>query len=383
VAEKGANTAGAADAVKMSTTGGTGLVRHDKLVVGATYRVIVTVHGRVLSGDAFKIPADKGLRIRAEAGWTAVNTMAARFTGVTASPGSVYAAQIRFRDQIYRSAPFQLVAGRGTFARILVVPKLMFRFHLGGRLDDRYMVFQGQFALNNVSYAPWVPKDGEQLLLPLPDNFAGAQVASENEDNVKIIDKKGFMWKGFGGAVPPGGLDFRAAFTIPLADGSIDFDMPLPYGVFNSNLTFDYTPGMKVQVPGRARGQVRSTDNGKKFYVMRGITILPKQRMVMRVSGLPQHESWRRYVSYAVGVSVLLLLSLTVAGVALARRREESDGRGQLSNQRDQLLEELVSLERKHDADDVGDKKYERTKANLVKQLERLYAQLDSKHSAA
>lgn len=370
------------DSVKLSKTGGTGLVRHDKLEIGATYQVKVIVHGREMSSAPFVIGKDKGVRIRALANWPPVNTLAARFTGLTSSPGSVYMAQTKFRGQLYRSAPFQLMSHRGTFARILVVPKLMFRFHLGGRLDDKYMVFQGQFALNNVSYAPWVPKDGE-LLLPLPDGFAGAQVADEDEDNVKIIEKKGFLWKGFAGAVPPGGLDFRAAFTVPLERGTVDFDMPLPWGVFNSNLTFDYADGMKVKVPGRARGQVRQLEDGRKFYVMRGITILPKQRMVMQISGLPQTEAWRRYVDYAVGVGVLILLTLGVVGVAMARRREQNDERLQLTKQRERLLEELVALERKREEGKVADKKYEKTKANLVKQLERIYAQLDGQPQTA
>jgi hypothetical protein len=377
--KKGDNSA---EAVKLATTGGTGLVRQDGLEIGATYVLTVTVHGRKLEPKEIVIAKDKGQRVTATANWIAINTLAARFTNITASPDAVFTAQTRYRGELYRSAPFQLVPGRGTFVRVLVVPKLMFRFHLGGRLDDRFMVFQGQFALNNVSYAPWVPKDGE-LLMPLPDGFAGAQVANENQDNVKIVDKKGFLWKGFGGAIPPGGLDFRAAFTLPLENGTVSFDMPLPWGVFNSNLTFDYSPGMKVEVPGRASGQVRQTESGQKFYVMRGITILPKQRMVMRIKGLPQYEAWHRYVNYAVGIGVLLLLGFAIFGVARARRREQVDERAALARKREQLLEDLVALERKHEANKITDKKYERTKENLVKQLERVYAQLDGQERAA
>jgi hypothetical protein len=75
--------------------------------------------------------------------------------------------------------------------------------------------------------------------------------------------------------------------------------------------------------------------------VLPQISILPKQRMVMSIDGLPSEPAWRVWVPRVVG-SLVVLVMVGGLGFALFRRQRDADR----SLRRQQLLDELVELER-------------------------------------
>jgi hypothetical protein len=179
--------------------------------------------------------------------------------------------------------------------------------------------------------------------------------------------------------IPPGGTQFAAGFSLKVDDGKVDFDMPLPYGAYDSNLNIMYTPGMQVQAPTRQSPQLR-TRNGRRFYQIGGITIVPQRRMVMSITGLPHPPAWHRWTQYGFGLVAVGLLGWAMFTVlAPARRRRDAAAdlaRTALEERREALLEQLVALECEHRSGDVADAKYDKRKKKLRRQLEDVYTEL-------
>jgi hypothetical protein len=100
---------------------------------------------------------------------------------------------------------------------------------------------------------------------------------------------------------------------------------------------------------------------------MSPITILPPQRMVFEVTGLPQPAAWTRWSKLIVGaVGVLVLLG----GLGLALHRGAATAaRDALRARYDRLLDELARLE--------GEDRDPDRRAELRAELEALRERLD------
>lgn len=364
-----------------STSGGQGLAAIENLVPGQDYVLSAVVEGQRFESKPFTMPSEGGLKMGLIVEWDISAPREARFSGVPVAVDKAYVAQIRDSGKIYRSAPFQLAPDRGAAVGIFVFPKLLLSFHLGAFIDDEFMGFQGQLTLQNSSYEPYDPGPGG-LVIPMPKRFVGAQVGEEDQETVKVHER-GFVRRG---VLPPGGTTFTAGFSLPVEDGKVDFDMPLPLGAYDSNLNIMYTPGMQVQAPTRQAPTLRER-NGRRFYQIGDITILPERRMVMSITGLPEHPAWHTWARYAFGLIGLGLLGWAMVTVlSPARRRQaaaEARARADLENRREALLAELVTLEREHDGGQVAGATYEKRKKKLRRQLEEIYAKLRGEAEAA
>jgi hypothetical protein len=98
---------------------------------------------------------------------------------------------------------------------------------------------------------------------------------------------------------------------------------------------------MSVQTPAGVEGKTVTVPQGT-YYVLPNISILPKQSMVMTISGLPSPPGWRKWVPRVVGILVVLVM-LGGLTFALMRSRTQDTARRQ---KRQQLLDELVELEK-------------------------------------
>lgn len=363
-----------AEPIAPAMTDNTGLAMITGLAPGQKYIASVVVHGQTIESKEITMPEAGGVRVSAAATWNLDYQLEARFTGVDPDPAKVYALRINEKPGLFLSQPFQLTSDRGAIASIVIFPeRLVFQFHLNGIVEDRYMGFQGQFTLHNLSPMPFDPgEDG--LLIPLPAGFVGAGLAEEAQSRVSIDGDRGFLWRG---TIPPGARQFTGGFSMKVADGGISFDMPLPYGAAQSNLIFLYEKGMEFNLPGGMKGTLKENDFGRKFYVVNRIDISPGTRMIMSVRGLPQYPSWRKYLRYGVGLIVLAFIG-TALFVVFRRRPEEDEESGADKSEwgkrkREQMYDALVVLESRHDAGDVSDEEYERERADLLARLEANY----------
>jgi hypothetical protein len=300
---------------------------------------MVTINGKELTSKPFELTKSGGL-LDVEAHWPGTGKPEAVFD-VAPAPGEVLFAETTLAvggpKNLYRSAPFQAVPGKGTHISLFVFPRILFQFSLTSQLDDQYLVVGGRFEVSNNSWAPYVGgKDG--LLIPMPKGFGHAQIAEDDQEEVGIADGQGFRVVR---PIPPGGRQFHAQFALNVEGGKVNWDMDLPFGVYQSELDLMQVPGMSVQTPPGVSGQVMKAPNGNEFFVLPQISILPKQRMVMTITGLPSDPAWRIWVPRVIGGLVVLVMAGGL-GFALFRRQQDADR----AVRRQQLLDELVELER-------------------------------------
>jgi len=322
-----------------SKTGNDGSVR---VAMQATEQVVAmfTINGKELTSPPFD-PAKGGGTLDVTAQWPATGKPEAVFD-VPSNPDRIYYAEtsldIKGEKTLYHTAPFQMVPGRGTHASLFIFPRVLFSFSLTSQLDDQYLVVGGRFDVSNNSWAPYVAgKDG--LLLPMPKGFQSTQINEDDQNDVGTAEHQGLRVVA---PIPPGGRQFHAQFALPVEGGRVDWDMDLPYGVYQSELELMHVAGSEVHTPPNVQGQIMKAPNGQEFFVLPQISILPKQRMVLTITGLPSEPEWRVWIPRVVGVFVVLVM-LGGLGVALARRAQND---GVREARRQALLDELVELER-------------------------------------
>jgi hypothetical protein len=272
----------------------------------------------------------------------------------------VFFAETIMHGQLYRSLPFQPVPDRGTKASIFIYPRVLFTFSLTSRIDDKYLAVNGRFEVSNNAWAPYkAGPDG--LLVPLPKGFSGGLVADKDQADVAIAPGEGFR---IVRPLAPGNRQFHGAFSLPVEDGGVSWRLDLPFGSFNSGMEILQAPGMLVQTPPGVNGRTVTVPQGT-YFVLPQISIMPKQSMVMTISGLPQPPAWKVWLPRIFGVVVILVM-LAGLGFTLLRKQEaEVDER---AVRRQKLLDELVALEQ-------GGKsaKNQKRREQLVTELESLW----------
>jgi hypothetical protein len=254
--------------------------------------------------------------------------------------GQVVYVETVMHGQTYRTLPFQPVPDRGTRVTLFIFPRVLFTFSLTSRIDDEYLGVNGRFEISNNSWMPYVGgPDG--LLVPLPKGFVGGLVAEKDQGDVALTPGEGFRIMK---PIAPGQRTFHGAFSLPVDDGEVTWNMDLPFGAFNSGMEIMQVPGMQVKTPPNVRGETATVPQGT-FFVLPQISILPKQSMVMTISGLPAPPAWRVWLPRLMGIVVVLLI---IGGVVFALTRKKTDTKTTAGRdaRRQQLLDELVELEK-------------------------------------
>ncbi len=327
---------------------------------GAQLKAVLTINGRDFMVPAFDLTKAGGA-LHVTAQWT--SKPEAAFDYVPRADQVLYAETL-MRGQRYRTRPFVGVPERGAHVVMQILPRLLFSFSLTSRSDDQFLNVQGRFELYNNSWAPYSGgPDG--VLIPLPKGFKGGILAEQDQADVAVVPGEGFR---IVRPVPPGGKRFLGGFSLPVEDGTADWNLDLPFGAYQSGIEIMQVPGMSLRTPSNVTASTE-TDSRGKWYVLPGITILPNKSMVMAVSGLPSSPGWSVWVPRIVAIVVVLVM-LGGLGLALARRRAvvaAPDGAARVAR-RQQLLDELVELER-------GERtpKQDRRREVVLGELERLW----------
>jgi hypothetical protein len=247
---------------------------------------------------------------------------------------------------------------RGVVVPLFVMERISLTFQLDARFEDDYFSVRGNYMLQNAAWAPYAgPSEG--LRIPAPKGATGHGVADMDKAWV-AVDADSFRLLR---PVPPLGGDFRAGFSIPVKDGKMVWDLPLPLGSASSSLAILETPQMKVSLPKSVRGETIPQPDGSKWFAIRAIDIPPNQRMIFEVTGLPSRPLWQKLSKWGVGLAAILLIAL---GVVFGVRRGAPVDRKQRKKKIDDLLDQVAAIDRKGEGADG-----EREK--LVAQLEALY----------
>lgn len=351
-----------------------GIANLEGVAAGQKVTAVLSTRGVQVASPPFEIPAKGGLMIKFAVSWRdAPASLGASFRGL--APGKTYFARALADGRIYLSQPFQMVPDRGAVAGVLVFPRLLVGFQGGGELDDDKMWFQLKFSIANPSLVP-LDAGEEGILLPLPPGFIGASVEDKMAARIKVEDH-GFVWRG---SFPPGQRDFMASFAVPVVDGVMSFDMPLPYGAWDSHLVVEDFPGSDLNVPSSANRQARTTPDGRRFVLLSKINIRPGQSLKFSMTGLPQAASWKSWARNLAGLAVVALLLWGFGSMFAsfgARAAVAGAGTGELEKRREALLARVVALDQKRAKGKLGREEHERERGRLIAQLETIYEQLE------
>jgi hypothetical protein len=370
--------AGAAPAPIQTDESGRALF--ERLPAGTKIIARAVVQGRTFESSEFaaSAPSAAGQRVRVEVDWREGKALQARFTGVAGGPDKVYYARAADQPRPYLSLPFQLTSALGVSTNIIVTRPIWFSLHGGASVEDDKLFFQVQISIYNASVTPYDP-GMEGLRIPLPRGFGGASVEDGVTARVKVDEDRGLVWRGL---LPPGERTFVAGFSLGAEDGVAHFDMPMPYGLFSGQLVFEQIAGVSIEGPPDLRQQTGRTDDGRPLVVFQNILIDPGERLKFDFAGLPQHPAWQGWLRVGMGLAVLGLLGWGVWGVA-RRGRRGGGRRSQLEGEREDLLQAVVELETDLRRARVSETVYQQRRAELMRQLEVVYAGLAAEDRAA
>jgi len=319
-----------------SVTSADGTVRMALQTTGSQKAVFV-INGRTLSTRPFEITKSGG-KLQIRANWEATGKLQSLFDATGA--GRVVYAEAVNREIHYRSLPFQLREASGSKVAVYIYPRILFRFLLQAFIDDELLAVQGRLEIMNSSWTPYrAGPDG--LLVPLPRGFKGGVVFDPDQPEVSVAAGEGFR---IVRPIPPGGRRFNGGFSLPVENGKVAWALDLPLGAFQSEVDIKQTPGMKVNTVGNLKAETRTVPQGT-YAVIAPITIMKNQSMHMTIEDLPSIPAWRKWVPRAVGV---LVVGVMLAGIAYALLRKQPAAAVAVksSARRQQLLDELVALER-------------------------------------
>jgi hypothetical protein len=371
---------GAADGTppaRKAETDASGRVLLDRLPAGKKYIVKAPIQGRTFESAEIDPPGKTGQRIKVEVDWRESRTLRARFTGVQGGADTVFLARAADQPRLFVTMPFQLTAAAGAVTDLIVAPPVLFAFHGGATVDEGKLEFQLQISLYNASIAPYRP-GVKGVFIPLPVGFKAASVEEEFNSRVKA-DSRGLTWRGL---LPPGEQRFVAGFALPAPDGKASFDMAMPFGLWTGQMVFEQMPGVRIQPPAGAKQNPGRSDDGKPLVVLQELQLKPGERLTMSFAGLPQHAAWKAWARNTVGVIVLGLLGWGIWGVA-TRTRRGGGRQSVLEEEREELLQSVVQLEADLRRDRIGDAEYQKRRGELLRRLERVYADLGAEERAA
>ena len=325
--------------------------------VGEPVIAVFTINGKEMSSQPLDL-TKTGLALDVTVRWPSQGKPEAVFDLVPRQ-GQVVYAETSLHGQVYRTLPFQPVPERGTRVSLLVFPRILFTFSLTSRVDDEYLGVQGRFTVSNNSWMPYVGgPDG--LIVPMPKGFVGGIVAERDQGDVSVAPGEGFR---ISRPIAPGDRAFHAGFSLPVDDGEVTWAMDLPFGAFQSGMEILQFPGMEVKTPPGVTSKTVTVEQGT-YLVLPDISILPKQAMVMTLTGLPALPAWRVWLPRAIGIIAVLMM---IVGVTLAIRRRKPDAAsaGSREARRGKLLDELVELEKSG--------KNEKRREQVTRELEQLW----------
>ncbi|HEX3695445.1 MAG TPA: hypothetical protein VH374_08640 [Polyangia bacterium] len=310
----------------------------------------------------------------------------AKFTDLPTGQKFGYAAVVEHRGMRLSTEPFVMPDQGGMRATVRAL----------ARTSDPAAVTIGQGARvilqmrnDNLQFMEILPLENrsEKLFdpgvgaveIPLPKGFVGAEVAPSDR---KLEIRKDHGIAVYGAITPRqalGQMDAKTAgnevtlgFVLPYEGDSREFHQPLPNGIGPFTLITEQIEGLTVSGPGLGARESREL-GGRKYWVMPAEPIGAGQTLNFTISGLPSTDHTGR------AVSGIMALSLIVSAFVFGRRpgnvvKKTVDERQRLTDRREELFTELVTLEQNRRA--AGERGGADRHNQLVGKLETIYQDL-------
>jgi hypothetical protein len=280
-----------------------------------------------------------------------------------------YRANVPFEGARYSSMPFRLDPKHGQKVSIRRLPTTTDDrrvFQIVGRTmvefkEDRARITQDAQLANLGSDTYVFPKGG--LALRLPDGFTAFDSRKVMTDQRLSATEEGLS---ISGSLPPGRVRLTWAYDLPLSGSSFRLEHPIPFDTMEYHVMSDYLDGMTLEVEGFPLGRVVEGAD-RRFMITnrtRSANDSPLESVRILVRGIPHSQAVP--LAAAAIAAILALLGLNML---LRPGREEGAMAKAQTRHRDELLDEIVRLEREHRTEQVGPKYYERRRRELRDEL--------------
>ncbi|MCK6549488.1 hypothetical protein L6R52_26855 [Myxococcota bacterium] len=176
----------------------------------------------------------------------------------------------------------------------------------------------------------------------------------------------------------------QAGYILDLSGGSIDVNRPIPFSMQTVRIVIQDSPGLEVKTS--VPSEKRTRDLSGVTYAVYDIASVPAgATLTISLDGLPSRTIWPARAALA---SVFAILAWMVWALVTKR----APGGGATSDvvspmaaraRRDQIVKAIEVLERDFAAEKIKEKKYERRRSELMKELAVVLREIELAKEAA
>ncbi len=316
---------------RTAKTDASGRAQFTGLAPGDSLRAVTVVDGERIESQPFSVPASGGVRLM----------LTASGEGAAAAGGA---------------AP---VVGAVTFGGD---SRIAIEFD-----DDSLSVYYLLDIVNNgtAAVAPRQP-----VTFDLPADAASATLLEGSSPQASVKGRRVTV----AGPFKPGRTTAQIAYQLPPAGDARTLTQQFPVA-FDAVVVAVQKPGDLRLSSVQLREQREMPANGKTYIMASGPGLPAGRPLTLELTGLPHHDTWPRVLALVIGVAVLLAGAWAALGRpadgTTARRRE-------LENRREQLFADLLGVEQAGRSDAIDAEAQAERRSGLMKELERVYGELDT-----
>jgi hypothetical protein len=326
--------------VRTTRTDEDGRARFSNVPLGASVQAVAVVDGERLESQTFPVPSQGGIRLML----------------VASSPG----------------APMPAPVAPGTAGDVSALA-------IGGQ--SRFVIEVIDEAIQVYHLFEIVNRQGSALMLAEPVVFdlpAGVRSATILQGSSPQATAEGPQVL-VRGPFQPGSTLVQFAYRMPYDRGTLAIDQPVPIALEQLMVVVEQEGGIGIESPQLANTR-EVTAEGQRYILANGPGVSAGDRVQLTLSGLPYHSRLPTYI--ALGLAVAILGVGGWAAFIGGRRISGGDARRRLEARRESLFGELVRLDELSVRDEVDASHYRKRRADLVAELESVYALLDQADEA-
>jgi hypothetical protein len=327
-----------------STTNEVGRAEFTKLAAGSRVKAIALVGTERLESQEFAVPSAGGIRVML----------------VAADP---QAAKRVDEDR-------RLAQGPAEPGEVVLGDQSRFVFELN---DDGMSVFN-ILQILNTARTPVEPS--QPIVFDLPEDAEGTALLEGSSPQATLVDRRITVQ----GPFAPGVTLVQFAYSLDYSGATLSVEQRLPAQLTELNLLAQKVGDMRLTSP-QVAGQREMSAQGENYIVAQGPAIGTGDALSVTFNGLPHTPLWPRNV--ALGLAVLIVAMGTWGSLRRVRGAAVADDRRKLLQaRRERLFSELTSLEEQHRTGSIEPERYSSSRHDLVRALERIYAELDEEAAA-
>lgn len=321
-----------------ATTDDQGRAEFTGIAVGTVVFAEATVDGEALQSQEFDVPALGGVRVALVAG-AAAAAQAEREAAAVAAQQPARAGIVVFGEDTRVILEFQ---------------------------NDELRVF---YLLDLVNRARTPVDTGGPLILDLPQGAAGASLLQGSSTLATVRGTRLTLT----GPFPPGTSSIQVGFGMPYRGDRLTMTQSWPAAVEQMLVAAQKVGSLHMNSPQFTTHSDVPTEGGFVFVMGQTTRMNAGDTLVLELEGLPHASLLMRDVF--LGLSMLVLA--IGAWAAFGGRDVRAPRLRQLTARREKLFAEMVALEEQRRAGAIDAATFDRRRAGIVVELERLYGQLE------